>query len=438
MGAGHGCCTCENYQLAEVTFFGKDAPGACGSAGLCSSSSEDFRQLVALVRHGERLDQADPITWMRSKDGQRYPFDAPLTGKGVRQAQEVARELAKYRSWFHLVVCSPYVRCVQTAAEIAKELELPLAVDNSLGEIYGPRTMGGTRDGGPPERRSPSEVFGVVGESASEVELVKCRSGGLFGQPPQWPESLEAARLRFISRTECFLSRSAKMRRNFILVSHGDAVAIVLQLLLRVREAAMPGEVVDFVDYCGYLCADRDLSNADADLLGSMVGPEALRRTLGPQPSPRQTQEPEMGLPPVLCSPGACLQLADESCGWRVAFGNVGTRLASSDRDVTPQQVPSIQVVKAAVRAARRREPPKRISTQDLEEQLNDLDESPPWPLEFLERLLDFSTRTNESPDGEELSPGVGTRPALSEPQAPFAAQHVEDFPRSRSRTDQA
>eukprot|EP00438_Fugacium_kawagutii_P002534 Skav207750 [mRNA] locus=scaffold181:71271:72819:- [translate_table: standard] len=50
-------------------------------------------------------------------------------------------------SAFHVVVCSPYSRCVQTAVKICKRLgpNVKMLIDLSLGEVYGPSVMGEAR-----------------------------------------------------------------------------------------------------------------------------------------------------------------------------------------------------------------------------------------------------------------------------------------------------
>ena len=82
---------------------------------------------VALVRHGERADQA-PL----SKTSKPYliKHDPPLTDKGIQQALETGKALKKF---LHsdlkvdevVLECSPFIRTMMTAAGIAKELGLP-------------------------------------------------------------------------------------------------------------------------------------------------------------------------------------------------------------------------------------------------------------------------------------------------------------------------
>lgn len=264
-----GCCPPSPLPAAEIAIPEPDEP--------------PFKCAVAVVRHGERQDQIDPRAWFKSELGQAYPFDCPLTEKGRESARSVANVLRKSGQKFALVVSSPYVRCVQTAGEICEELGLQLAIDSELGEIYGPRTYGQWKN--PPPRRDLSQISSLTklcGVPLQDSKLLVCNEDcDFFGSHSSWPETLEDARLRLVSRVEQYLARSIQLRRNFILVTHGDCVAAALGLLL----SSQPGEdrqVVTKIDYCAYAVAER------------MVDPE--------DPVP--------------------LGLADEAAGWGLSYGN--------------------------------------------------------------------------------------------------------------------
>ena len=44
-----------------------------------------FKQQIAVVRHGDRLDH-DPEQWQKYPDRLRRPYDTPLTTKGRQTA----------------------------------------------------------------------------------------------------------------------------------------------------------------------------------------------------------------------------------------------------------------------------------------------------------------------------------------------------------------
>ncbi|CAJ1373293.1 unnamed protein product [Effrenium voratum] len=87
-------------------------------------------QLFGVVRHAERADGVFAIwegtRWCSSDDGRRFPLDPPLSDAGLDQADGMGRRISSFAEQkgtsFHVVVCSPYARCVQTAVKICKQL----------------------------------------------------------------------------------------------------------------------------------------------------------------------------------------------------------------------------------------------------------------------------------------------------------------------------
>jgi len=98
----------------------------------------------------------------------------------------------------------------------------------------GPRTHGQRKK--PPPRRVLEEISCLT--TINGVPLIDSpmfvRNEGqeFFGTHSVWPENLEDARLRLVSRVEQYLARGLQLRRNFVLVTHGDCVAASLGLLL--------------------------------------------------------------------------------------------------------------------------------------------------------------------------------------------------------------
>lgn len=274
----------------------QEKEGCCKFFSCCMQSKEvepaapeeeedkSFITAVAIVRHGERLDQVNPQAWFHSPMGRQFPFDCPLTRRGREMARQVAEELQKTGLTFGIVVSSPYLRCVQTAGEMAEVLGLKLCIDAELSEIYGPRTHGQWKT--PPPRRGLADLSELVTLNGVPLLksplLVKSDNGDFFGSSPVWPESLETARLRLVSRVEQYLARGLQMKKNFVLVTHGDCVAASLGLLLASQGQSDPRQVVTRIDYCAYTIAERTVEEEDPVPLG----------------------------------------LADETAGWRLRHGN--------------------------------------------------------------------------------------------------------------------
>ena len=83
------------------------------------------------LRHGLAVEADD---WSGSD------FDRPLTGEGRARMRRAAKAMAALRLEIDVIVTSPLLRAKQTAAIIAKELQLHdrLVEDERLGGEFGP------------------------------------------------------------------------------------------------------------------------------------------------------------------------------------------------------------------------------------------------------------------------------------------------------------
>mmetsp|Transcript_144475 Transcript_144475/g.402485 ORF Transcript_144475/g.402485 Transcript_144475/m.402485 type:complete len:490 (-) Transcript_144475:108-1577(-) len=213
-------------------------------------------RLFGVIRHAERADGAfsfvNGVRWTQTPDFAEWPFDPPLSDEGLKGAQGIAERIkgvvtqcgsSKTRL---VIVSSPYTRCIQTAAAIAHMLgpDARMLVDVSLGEIYGPSVMGDSR---PQRTARPLEV---MPRNAGLARPVHISRSALIGQWPTWPEDTKSARRRFAMRFLIYLRRSQKMRRNFLLVSHGDCVAAALSMM-----PSHAGQIVERIEYGGMFLA---------------------------------------------------------------------------------------------------------------------------------------------------------------------------------------
>ncbi|KHN83335.1 Protein UBASH3A -like protein [Toxocara canis] len=73
------------------------------------------RRTIWVVRHGQRIDNIDK-TWKLHAPRGAWD-DPPLTCRGKQQAKECGERLARER--IDVIVCSPFVRCVETASGIS-------------------------------------------------------------------------------------------------------------------------------------------------------------------------------------------------------------------------------------------------------------------------------------------------------------------------------
>eukprot|EP00913_Durusdinium_trenchii_P031783 g29767.t1 len=201
-------------------------------------------QLFGVVRHAERADGVFAFweggRWSSSEDGRRFPLDPPLSDSGLEQAKSLGAWIDDYAqkkdSKFHVVVCSPYSRCVQTAVGICNRLgpNVKMLIDLSLGEVYGPSVMGEA------EPRSHLRAFSAEYCRANQINVVR----RVVGEAPAWPETLQDARRRFALRFLQYLQRGVTAKRNFLIVTHGDCIGSVMGIMPDQQDV-----MVEKVDY---------------------------------------------------------------------------------------------------------------------------------------------------------------------------------------------
>jgi len=232
----------------------------CGLQSLlpfCSSwRSQPFKQTLVLLRHSERCDYVDP-RYKETQDGQEWPHDTPITTNGVVLAKDVAKELNRLHKQvrFAAIICSPYRRCLETAAVLARRLKIPTMIDQEMGEVWGKDMRGD-----PPPWRTDIDLQNLVDSLKLTVLNERLKSGGIkcYGKLPDHPETLEAAKARYTVRIEEYIEQSAETKQNFILVTHADAIAASLTMFERGS-----ADIRD-MDFCARVIAQRDV-NAPKD-----------------------------------------------------------------------------------------------------------------------------------------------------------------------------
>jgi len=230
------------------------------SSGFCCfrrRGSDNFKQTIVVLRHSERKDYVDK-TYKTSEEGKQWPHDAPLTAAGIKLAKSVADEILALHAEanFVTIAVSPYRRCMETAAEVAKQLKLPVVIDQEIGEVRD-RTM-------PQDHiahRSPVQLTQMAKDLGLKLINPLLEDGGvkLFGKTPTWPESLEDAKNRYVVRMETYIRKSAEERQNMILVTHADAVAAAMVMFER------GGADVQSMGFCARLIATRNVKAASKD-----------------------------------------------------------------------------------------------------------------------------------------------------------------------------
>lgn len=234
--------------------------GATGShsESLRSFNSRPPATFFAVTRHTERADDVGALTngshWGLTLDSKQWPYDPPLSDLGVQTAQEIGARLMQFSedsgSQLHVVVTSPFFRCIQTAVQICCQLgrnKVKLLIDSSLGEIFGPCVMGEVE----PEtllRPLQQTVDYCKEKGFSFLDVSR-----LLGKRPEWPETLRSARQRMANRFVEYLRRGQIARRNFLLVSHADCVGSSLSLI----PSTHGRHIVEQVGYGGHFFVQR-------------------------------------------------------------------------------------------------------------------------------------------------------------------------------------
>jgi broad specificity phosphatase PhoE len=164
-----------------------------------------------VVRHGERRDSVDP-DWESVAD---RVHDPPLTELGRWAAWRVGRRFAAAEISVDGIYASPFLRTVETADEICRELGTSFELEPGLGEYRNPEWFDAEPETLPPARLR--ERFGTV------------RLGRDPHVVPAFPETHAAARERIATAARRL---AAGVRGSVLLVGHGITVAGVVEGLV--------------------------------------------------------------------------------------------------------------------------------------------------------------------------------------------------------------
>lgn len=210
-------------------------------------------QNVVVMRHGERIDHFEP-TWPAHAE---RPWDPPLTDDGKSRARNTGKSLRAIGFPIHRVLVSPFLRCLQTAAEAVSAL-CPVVDDDAM------RT---SQDAVNSSRVKVSIEYGLcemLNTTAIGKEVPKngiwfpelpnlealLPAGTLdlsveriYQEMPRWEESVLGARNRYARVIQTLADKYP--HENLLLVTHGEGVGVSVSSFQKNTE-------VYEVDYCGY------------------------------------------------------------------------------------------------------------------------------------------------------------------------------------------
>jgi len=194
------------------------------------SQNQNYQSFF-IVRHGHRQDEEDP-DWPKTTD---RPWDPPLSAQGRVEAKRAAD---RFKDWnIDIIVCSPFLRCLQTSAEIVSVLKLPPTswiVAWNLAEVCMPSYLFLDDTTADQYRRQSIDKWMWQGKGISEaisdfanqeraitgIEGTPSVWEGL--SPPHWPEKMADGEKRFMKALKSIESEFSD--KTVLVVTHGDAL----------------------------------------------------------------------------------------------------------------------------------------------------------------------------------------------------------------------
>ena len=158
-------------------------------------------QIVWVARHGNRLDFVNP-EWFNTA---QRPYDPPLSDDGVVQAQQLGQRL-KSENITH-IFSSPFLRTVQTAAQVAQALDLPIKLEAGLSEWLNPEWM-----------KQKPEILSLQALAQKYPRIDRHYSSRVV---PQYPESNETVMGRTAQTVRQLVEEFSE---DILLVGHGASV----------------------------------------------------------------------------------------------------------------------------------------------------------------------------------------------------------------------
>ena len=231
-------------NLREINTMSPHTMDGMESARRCSRFAPTGS--VYIVRHGQRADHADEH-WHETAE---RPHDPHLTDTGLQQALSTGMLLSSER--VDAIYSSPFLRCMQTAAAIAKPHNLKIRVEPGLGEMLADceeHGWGFTEDpydeALSAERLAKQFPVDTTYQPLwdSQGRGVSCSRWSKGTAAVCFPESWDEAK----SRYQDTLMKLKVMAPFSVLVSHGAGVMSMAESIL----------APDDVDDCSYCCVTQ-------------------------------------------------------------------------------------------------------------------------------------------------------------------------------------
>ncbi|XP_077245005.1 uncharacterized protein LOC143884983 [Tasmannia lanceolata] len=231
---------------------------------LNGTESNSFIQNVIVMRHGDRIDNFEPL-WISTAP---RPWDPPLTDGGKMRAFCTGKKLRNLGFRIDRVFVSPFIRCIQTASEVITALcakdddsllsetsenvsidpsKLKVSIEYGLCEVLSREAINidlAPKDGKWTFDISELEAMLPAGTFDGSVDCV-------YREMPEWEEPVNAARRRYEGVITALADKYP--HENLLIVTHGEGVGVAVSAFLK-------DMVVFEVEYCAYSHLQRLVS----------------------------------------------------------------------------------------------------------------------------------------------------------------------------------
>ncbi|CAI8612419.1 unnamed protein product [Vicia faba] len=231
-------------------------------------------QNVIIMRHGERLDNIDPL-WATTAS---RPWDPPLAQAGRIRTFQLSQGIQQSLKYpIHRFFVSPFLRCVQTAVELAGSLsviddgietlmsksylddnsKVKVSIEYGLCEVINNvaiRPNVAPKDGNISFDISELEALLPAGTVDKKVERV-------YNELPRWGESFIEARARYQQTIKELADKYPT--QNLLFLTHGEALQTALSSTRKdVADAKAK------LQYCAYVELRRPIFKKDHSFAG--------------------------------------------------------------------------------------------------------------------------------------------------------------------------
>lgn len=202
-----------------------------------------------MLRHSARIDSLEPPALAALGTDPRYawedrlarPYDTPISD--FELPHSAATRLSEYD--FTKIVSSPFRRCLQTAAVVARELGVPTVdVHKGIGEAMAQVKRNGWPDDPDHELSylSEEEMRATLAGSSVSLTSTSVSLGGVYGEKPVFGQD-DASRIRDVLAE--IAAAVGSEGGSVLLVTHGDVVGQWVEMVTR--------ETVVQSDYCAWV-----------------------------------------------------------------------------------------------------------------------------------------------------------------------------------------